>query len=583
MFAALFNADRSPVDLALLGTAGRDARILGTHGHVVLLRSEEASAAHNAETSAIQSLGGRLWIVGRIRLDARGDLEARLGQPASDDALLCLHAYVKWGDDFLDRLAGDFCFVLWDEAEGCLIVARDQLGIRSLFHARAGETWLFSDALDWVASRQGNDDELDDYWIVDFLSFEHSLDFDRTIYRHIHRLAPAHVMTVSGAETSVRRYWRLAIGDPLYFPDHRHYGERFRELTRQAVADRMPSGRVGITMSGGLDSTTLAACAVDVAGTASRVMARCSHYETLIPDDEATYATLAARHLGVDLQLAALDDALYDPRWRRASITGAEPWAGIVHARADRAEAEAMAAVAAVWFEGEGPDNALRFERNAYFGWLASRRQWRRLAETAWLYAKAKGLSGWRDTVRRYVGPGGPILPEVALPGWLNRDLVGRLHLVERLNDSEKGTEPAHPWHPRAMASFEDPIWQSVLADCDRDEAQASFVWRHPFLDLRVLEFMLSVPPVPWARRKLIMREAMRGKLPAPILSREKTPLTSDPWAETMRGCRLPELGASDRVGRWVDVGRLADAEAAGGDIRRILPAHALDYWLTAR
>lgn len=583
MFAAILNRDGRPIDLDRIGLAADDVRILGGARQVALLRSREASVMRDVETCRIQSLGDRWWIVGRLRLDARRDLATELGQPPSDGGWLCLHAYVKWGDDFLDHLTGDFCFVLWDEVQGRLIAARDQLGVRSLFHAASGGTQVIGDSLDWIASWKALAGELDDFWIVDFLTFGHTQDFDRTVYREIRRLPPAHVMSLSGAGATARRYWRLAIGEPLY-GDKRLYGERFRELTLRAVADRMPVGRVGVAMSGGLDSTTLAASAVDVAQDRARVSARCVHYESLIPDDEARFAALASSHLGIELQLASIGSDLYDPLWRERGFATTEPWANVVRGRAEHTANQAMAEQAPVWFMGEGPDNALRFERDAYLSWLVGRRQWRRLAEALWLYAGAKGLRGWVATVRRYAEPQLPAPTEQDLPVWLNPDLVGRLGLCERwIALAQGGAGPRHPWHPQSMASFEDPVWQSIFADCEDDEAQAPYVWRHPFLDLRVLQFMLSLPPVPWARRKLVMRQAMRGRLPAAVLARDKTPIVHDPMGKALRRHRLPELRASRRLGHWIDVEWLAGAEMDGRKMEQVLAAHAFDYWLTVR
>ncbi len=67
-------------------------------------------------------------------------------------------------------------------------------------------------------------------------------------------------------------------------------------------------------------------------------------------------------------------------------------------------------------------------------------------------------------------------------------------------------------------------------------------VWRHPYLDLRVIGFLLSVPPVPWAREKLLMREAMRGRLPDAVLARRKTPLVGAPLADLVATHGLPTL-----------------------------------------
>jgi asparagine synthase (glutamine-hydrolysing) len=130
------------------------------------------------------------------------------------------------------------------------------------------------------------------------------------------------------------------------------------------------------------------------------------------------------------------------------------------------------------------------------------------------------------------------------------------------------------------MASFADPIWPALFSGFDDDERQAPLAWRHPYLDLRVLEFLLSVPPVPWARRKLLLREAMRDRLPRELLERRKAPLVASPVAAPIRKLGLPALACDPRLARYVDVGALPKASAAGPLLDRLIAVHALDYWL---
>jgi asparagine synthase (glutamine-hydrolysing) len=589
LFAAVLNFDGTPVDPQKLAGAGDFVEIVGASRRVAFICSRPEPEAAGEESCGIQSLGGRYWIVGRIRLDAgrelRSRLAARLGsQPdAISDLLLCLHAYAAWGENFVDFLAGDFCFALWDDERSRLICARDQLGVRSLFHAEAGNSRFVGDSLDWIVSHAPADRDLDDYWIADFLSGGHSLDFDRTVYRHIRRIPPAHVLTFSDGGASVRRYWRLEIGEPLQYRDRRQYSERFLELMSRALADRLPAGRVGISMSGGLDSTTLAACAVRSTGDASRVLAECIHYERLMPDDEKHFSSLAARHLGIELQFRAADDLTYDPQWRSRAIGSAEPSLSIICAHPNRIAGREQAGRARVWLHGEGPDNALVFERGPYFSWLLQRRDWPRIAEAAWLYVAAKGFKGWAETLRRYVGRRAVVHDPGVLPSWLDRTLVDRLDLAERIRSADAPREPRHPWHPRAVAWFGDPVWQSVFADFDFEESLAPIFWRHPYLDLRVLEFMLSVPPVPWAREKLLLREAMRGVLPEPILARRKTPLAESPRVQPIRTHGLPGLSRNDRLSRYVDVRALPLEPPPDPGLDRLIAVHALDHWLTQR
>ncbi|MBX9945273.1 MAG: hypothetical protein K2Y40_14410 [Reyranella sp.] len=586
MFAALFNVDGRPIDLRPDGVASHAVKILGDRRHVAFICPPHGGVG--ADACTIEDLEERYWIVGRIRLDARRDLEARLvdqlgGRSGSmSDALLCLHAYAAWGAAFLDRIAGDFCFALWDDRQSRLVCARDQLGVRPLFHAEAGAMHIVGDSLAWIADTAPIDDGLDETWIADFLTIGHCLDFERTVYRQVRRLAPAHVLTISAATAAVHRYWRLELGEPLYLRDPRGYSERFLDLLSRSIADRLPAGKVGISMSGGLDSTTLAACAVAATGDPARIVAECFHFETLRPDDETHFSSLVARHLGIELRLKAIDDLGYDPDWRTRSIRTAEPSASIVCADPERQIAAEQADMAAVWFFGEGPDNALDFERGAYFSWLFERRDWLRLGEAGLLYLLAKGFDGWGTTLGRYLGRRQAEPASATMPPWIDRGLAERVGLQARFDGAGAIGAPRHPWHPRAVASFGDPIWQAVLGPLDTEGAAVPLVWRHPYLDLRVLEFLLSVPPVPWAREKLLMRQAMRGRLPAAVLARRKTPLTPLAGPSPIRLSGLPRL-SHFRLADYVDVRRLPAEVPAEPAQDQFIAVHALDYWLTQR
>lgn len=565
--------------------------------HVVMLSTPAAGRGSDPEASGIVQLDGRYWLVGRIRLDARRALQDKLTQRTGEehhgqsDALLCLHAYAAWGEAFIAELAGDFCLAVWDDKRRRLLCARDRLGVRPLFHARAGNRGLVvSDSLAWLAQRLAADRDLDDLWVADFLCVGYSRDADRTAYRRISRLPPAHLLSFAESEPFVRRYWRLQLDEPLRL-DGRGYVERFLDLTTQAIADRLPDGRVGIAMSGGLDSTTLAACTVRACGDPARVVAECFHYETAMHDEEKHFATLVARHLGIELKLRVADELTYDPAWRTRGTRPAEPSLSMARAEPDRQTAFGQADLAAVWFFGEGPDNALVYERNAYLAWLLGRRDWPRLAAATLSSLLAKGADGWGATLSaslarlgggRAVAAGLP-----AVPPWLDRGLVEALRLEERqAGERQAGKaagEECHPWHPQAIASFNDAIWPSLLEEFDFDARLSPVVWRHPYLDLRVLEFLLSVPPVPWARRKLLMRRAMRNRLPRAVLERRKAPLAQSPLVEPLSRHGLPDLSPGGPLARYVDVRQVPAAAACpAGDLNRLLAVHALDHWLAA-
>jgi len=575
VFAALLSVKDEPIDVRQLPP-----------GFEIVGRARRAAFCAEPGTT-LDSLGGHYWIAGRLRLDARDELRARLGPAAAtaSDAQLCLQAYAKWGETFTDFLAGDFAFVLWDDERQCLLAVRDRLGVHALFHSKTADAWLIGDSLDWLAARAAANDALDDYWIADFLVLGVSREFERTVYRDISRVAPAHLLKLGEGGLSLRRYWRLDISEPIYLRDAEAYRERFRELLSHAVADRLPAGRVGIAMSGGLDSTTLAATAVEVTGDPSRIVAECEHYERLMHIREDHYASLAARHLGIELRIRPADDIAYDPLWQSRGLRAAEPTTALVNAHNIQRVGREMTAIAPVWLDGEGPDNALGLERNAYLGWLRRKRSWRRLAEALVAYTTAKGLSGWAQSIGRHsrLQQEAELEPVDPLPAWLRHGFAERLKLAGRHQELGLGGDTSHPWHPAAIASFTSPIWQTYFDNRAFEGSLAGIEWRYPFLDLRVLEFMLSVPPVPWGWKKRLIREAMRGRLPAEVLARRKTPLDCYPEVATMREHGLPILPECHGVGRYIDPERLPDRAASDPELATALNVHALSHWLARK
>jgi asparagine synthase (glutamine-hydrolysing) len=591
MFAALFNFEGQPVALPMLAESpGQDVevKVLGASRQAALIVVRPRAADGADERTGIESLGNRYWMVGRIRLDARDELQVRLGPRVAGDGAtlsdvrLCLHAYAAWGEDCVNFLAGDFAFVLWDDVRQALFGVRDQLGKRSLFQARLGSRGIVGDSLDWIAQQGASAGGLDDYWIADLLTLNCSREFERTIYRDASRLAPAHVLQWNAGGAAVRRYWRLDIAEPLQLASRGAYLEQFRELLSRAISDRLPSGKIGIAMSGGLDSTALAAGAVAQSGDPARVVAYCEHYEQMMHIGEDAFATLAARHLGIDLQIERFDDLAYDPQWQSRGIRPPEPNLTVINAHFMRRINDVLARRAAIWLEGEGPDNALRFDRNAYLSWLRERGSWCRLGKALLDYAAIKGVSGWADTARRHLHLGAvrEFSDPPLLPPWLAPDLVSRLRLDERVRDLGEGGNTAHPWHPEAMASFTSPVWQDHFADYDLQESLSPLLWRHPFLDLRVLQFMLSVPPIPWAWKKRLMRDAMKGHLPEAVLRRPKTPLPVFPRAELLRRHGLPPLLSSERLQAYVDLNNLPGVRAAPADLLQSISVHVLGHWL---
>lgn len=589
MFTAVVDLGGGPAAVPVLAAAGDvDTIALGAARQLLFMRSRP-SVADRSPRAAVESLReAGLHLVGTVRLDARHDLEARLSSRgravalATTDAALCLVAYAEWGERCLDFLAGDFAFVLWDDRRQRLLAARDQLGKRSLFHARRGTRFAIGDSLDVMVEGFAPDRVPDDFWIADFLTLVSSREFERTAYRDVQRLPPGHLLAWQSGKAApeARRYWRLELDEPLFLPREADYEEQFRAVVTGAIADRLPAGPVGIAMSGGLDSTTLAACTVQLLGGPRQVVAYCEHYRHMMDIGEDTFAGLAARHLGIDLQIEPYDEAVYDPGWQSRGLRPPEPMELVVNAAPLRDLNDRLAGRSTVWFEGEGPDNALQFDRDPYLTWLRQRGAWGRLSRALVDYARVKGLSGWMQSLKRHSGLEAPRETYAAVPPWISPDLARRVRLDQRIADLGLGGDRHHPWHPAAVESFTSPIWQAFFFDYDVQERLSPMQWLHPFLDLRVVQFLLRVPPVPWAWKKALLRRAMRGRLPEPILTRPKTPLGVYPRGVGLKQHGLPVPMAADRLAGYVDTARLPGLQDSDVALAQSIYAYVLDHWL---
>ena len=404
-FFAVFNSDGAPVDSERIRAQHdevlRNVKLLGPSRQTALMWADPDTDLEDKDVRHAVGLDERFWLLGRVRLDGRDELCAVLSASETEpDVLLCLRAYARWGENCVDHLRGDFCFALWDEVRQILFCARDQLGVRPMFYGRVKNSWSVSDSLDAVACYSGSTSDLDDFWIADFLINGYCVDFDRTVYKNIKRLAPAHTLVASQGDSAVKRYWTLQLDEPIAYRHKSKYLDHFHEVLACAVKDRLPRGRVGIAMSGGLNSTTLAAKALEVTGDASRVVAYTNYFDHLIPDEEQHFSALVAKKLKLAHTLRAVDDSYY-PQLSDLDIQPQEPGGPSMEGSFRRVIETEMASQAKVWFYGEGPDNALTFEWQSYLRWLTNRRDWMRLGGAVARYVRDKEAREWLMTVKK--------------------------------------------------------------------------------------------------------------------------------------------------------------------------------------
>ncbi len=130
-----------------------------------------------------------------------------------------------------------------------------------------------------------------------------------------------------------------------------------------------------------------------------------------------------------------------------------------------------------------------------------------------------------------------------------------------------------HPVRPFGFQSFALAHWQRLFESMDPGFMEAPVEFRHPYLDLRLLRYMLAVPSVPWCRRKHLMRQAMRNILPDEILRRDKSPLPKSPAFETIRRSGMPPLVPTEELFEFVNP----------HNVPSTMPSDALELWMNLR
>ena len=239
-----------------------------------------------------------LLLVADARLDNRQELiDALELTGAPGNAELILAAYRKWGERCPEHLLGDFAFALWDPRHRRLFSARDPLGVRGLYWARNGQCLFVASAARLLLELPEISRRVDPIAVGDYLSRITS-EPERTFFQDVHRLPGGHTLTASAEGFRIARYWDVQSLPSLSLGES-EAADRFLELFRQAVRDRLGSGvgPTGIAMSGGLDSTSVAAVA---ARETSSLLACSFVFDQLGECDERPYIQTVADSLGIE-------------------------------------------------------------------------------------------------------------------------------------------------------------------------------------------------------------------------------------------------------------------------------------------
>jgi len=575
-------------------------------GHRMLHTTPEALR----ETQPLVERVGPLGLVLDGRVDNRDELRASLaaedaGLRSATDAELVLRAYARWGEACAARIVGDFAFVVWDGRRRALVCARDPIGIRPLYYATDGRTFLCGSELRQLLDAPGVSRRPNEAMLGEYLS-DRVTDLEDTLYRDIRRLPPAHVLTVDGGGVRTWRYWDVDPGRTIRYRSDAEYAEHFTTIFRETVRCRLRSpSPVAVFLSGGLDSSAIAVTAQQLGREGAipdRGLEAYSLRFSVPAADEQAYveAVVAASGLkahavradgwappGLAEQVARVRDF--------PDFPNTSPWIRLYELARDRGSRVVL------W--GHGGDEWLTGDQTHCADLLrrlripALLRQLRTDRRVAGLWGgeaiDALEIARWcvlplvprlRSAARRWLGRD--------VPPWIAPAFARRVALADRLRRLP-APRPFPTLAQQAIAAQLTSAWSALEYELlSRLEGALSMEGRSPFNDRRLVEFALALPEAQrWrgAETKFVLRTATRGLLPEPVRQRASKADFSYLYPETFARERADQVVAALRLvaDGYLDGPATATLHrrARGGDVASFNPTWMIvgcEHWYRA-
>src|SRR4030095_14575535 len=141
------------------------------------------------------------------------------------------------------------------------------------------------------------------------------------------------------------------------------------------------------------------------------------------------------------------------------------------------------------------------------FGWLLKNGQFLKLVSSLMAFVAHEHSPpplGIRTALRQWRHPN---WNNYSFPVWLKPEFLKGLALVDRWRSVNAATTQPHPVRPQAFKTLTLPHWSSLFSGFDPAVTQLSLEVRHPLIDIRVLEYVLALPLIPWLLNKRILRQ----------------------------------------------------------------------------
>lgn len=536
-FTVIYQRSNMPVDPRIFarvmerlrhhGPDGKDILSLGSivMGHWHFWTTPEEAG----ERQPVVVSGLPFTIVLDGRIDNRSAIISQLGLDAADasrlsDAVLIVRAYQHWGKTCFERLVGEFALVIFDKNKNEVICARDHLGERTLFFAFTDTQFVIASEPWAVLGAQASSPELNKSALAHLFALRVPEE-GQTFFAGVHELPPAHGMSVDRSGHTLWRYWQPDPSKKIRFKTEKEYADCFLALLEESVRCRMrATTRVGVLMSGGLDSTSIACLAARMLSpqpltTISNV------YDELSECDEREYINAVQACWGTNSIQMPFDNNWTFRDWEHWPHNPNQPEGNIYRLGLEQDYKRAQAEGLRVLLTGEAGDPLyiageewladFFLEGRFYDAWRGFRTQ-----------VQTKGLRYFvytghlRATVRALLRRFAPWLLDlhrrrVSYPAWLSP--LPKSFLKKGENEAPRELER----HSMLLGPFYAYGGSHEAANAVRSGIEL----RYPYRDRRLVEFMIGIPAYLLhygGLYKHILRIAMQGVLPEAVRTRKK-------------------------------------------------------------
>ncbi len=176
------------------------------------------------------------------------------------DTEVLIHGYEEYGEKLLNMLRGMFAFVIWDKNKKELFGARDFFGIKPLYYAIMGKTFMFGSEIKSFLAHPEFKKELNTEALENYLTFQYSPTRD-TFFKNVYKLMPAHYFTLKDGKLQIKRYWDVNFNADEK-PSLEEWVQRISDTFKDSVeAHKIADVEVGSFLSSGVDSSYAAAVA----------------------------------------------------------------------------------------------------------------------------------------------------------------------------------------------------------------------------------------------------------------------------------------------------------------------------------